>query len=78
MSDLAIRVENLSKQYKLGATIRHDRLKDLLAHGLNSLFSNDSQSAIRNSESEYIWALKDVSFEVKVAHCVLRRETGDG
>jgi len=38
MSNLAIRVEKLSKQYKLGATIQHDRLKDLLAHSLNGLF----------------------------------------
>ena len=65
MTDIAIRVENLSKQYKLGATIRHDRLKDLLTHGLSSLFSRNSQSEIRNSQSDYIWALKDVSFELK-------------
>ncbi len=38
MTDIAIRVENLSKQYKLGATIRHDRLKDLLTSTLNGLF----------------------------------------
>ena len=79
MSDLAIRVENLSKQYKLGATIRHDRLKDLLTSGLNGLFrrprspvgrppsadASNPQSEIRNSQSEYIWALKDVSFDLR-------------
>ena len=65
MSDIAIRVENLSKQYKLGATIQHDRLKDLLTHSLTSLFSRNPKSAIRNPQSDYIWALKDVSFEVK-------------
>ena len=78
MSDIAIRVENLSKQYKIGMR-RHDRLKDLLASGLNGLFrrarspvpgppSSDgpnSKSQIRNSQSDFIWALKDVSFEVK-------------
>ncbi len=65
MSDIAIRVENLSKQYKLGATIGHDRLKDLLASGLGSLFSRNSKSQIRNPQSDHIWALNDVSFDVK-------------
>lgn len=65
MSDIAIRVENLSKQYKIGSTIRHDRLKDLLAYGLSRLLSENSKSKSRNSQSDYIWALKDVSFEVK-------------
>ncbi len=75
MSDIAIRVENLSKQYKLGATIGHDRLKDLLASGLNGLFRrprspvsghSSSRSPVAGlPSSEYIWALKDVSFEVR-------------
>jgi len=59
MSDIAIRVENLSKQYKIGAAQqRHDTLKDLLTHGLKGLFHC-------NSQSETIWAVKDVSFEVR-------------
>lgn len=72
MSDLAIRVENLSKKYKIGATIQHDRLKDLLTSGLNGIFrrsprsSLDSQPSTLNSRhSDYVWALKDVCFEVK-------------
>jgi len=78
MSDIAIRVQNLSKQYKIGVK-GHDRLKDLLTHSLRSLFSRNSKSPIRNSQSaspnsksqirnsqsDFIWALKDVSFEVK-------------
>ena len=70
MTDIAIRVDNLSKQYKLGATIRHDRLKDLLTSGLNGLFRR-SRSPVSGppssdgSQSDYFWALKDVSFEVK-------------
>lgn len=52
MSDIAIRVENLSKQYKIGATIRHDSLKDLLTSGLGNLFSRNSKFQIRNPKSE--------------------------
>jgi hypothetical protein len=36
MSNIAIKVENLSKQYKIGVA-RHDTLRDALAHGLASV-----------------------------------------
>ncbi len=60
MSDIAIRVENLGKMYRIGRVQqRHDTLRDALAAGLSSL------RAGAPSEEETIWALKDVSFEVK-------------
>jgi len=71
MSEIAIRVENLSKQYKIGVK-RHDHLKDLLTSGLNGLFRrsrlstlDSRRSALNSPPSDTIWALKDVSFEVK-------------
>ena len=73
MTDIAIRVENLSKKYRLGETIRHDTLRDALVNALpritrmarrNNNSSNSSNSWQESSSSE-IWALKDVSFEVK-------------
>jgi ABC-type polysaccharide/polyol phosphate transport system ATPase subunit len=72
MSDIAIRVENLSKKYSIGETIRQDTLRDALAHALpriarisrrNGNSSNSSNS--RQESSSEFWALKDVSFEVK-------------
>src|SRR5919106_43077 len=69
MSEIAIRVEGLSKQYKIGlATRRHDTLRDQITDGLLSIFrSNGHGSAIgqRSESSDTIWALKDISFEVK-------------
>ena len=65
MSDLAIRVDNISKQYKIGTGVRHDSLKDLLTHRFNELFGRNSNFPVGNSQADYIWALKDVSFEVK-------------
>jgi len=65
MGDLAVRVQDLCKLYKIGATVRQDRLKDLLASGLKGLFSRNSKSQIGNSQSDFVWALRDVSFEVK-------------
>jgi len=64
MSDIAIRVQNLSKQYKIGVK-SHDRLKDLLASSLNGLFHRSRSPVPGLPSSEYIWALKDVSFEAK-------------
>ena len=77
MNDIALRVDNLSKQYRLGtAPYRHDTLGDHLVEGTKSLLrligrrpSNGAdQSVGRSSASSHrdlLWALKDISFEVK-------------
>ena len=64
MSDIAIRVENLSKLYHIGARQeRHDTLRDaLVARFRRADQSANSQST--NSDTD-LWALRDVSFEVK-------------
>ena len=59
MTDTALRVENLSKLYHIGkAQRRHDRLRDAIVGAFNV-------SASEHSNEDTIWALKDVSFEVK-------------
>src|SRR5207247_4406792 len=66
-------VHNLSKYDKIGARRdRHDTLRDHIMHGVKSLFSrNGTQpSAIDPQPSDHIWALKDVSFEIKHAEVV--------
>jgi lipopolysaccharide transport system ATP-binding protein len=76
MSNVAIQVERLSKYYKIG-TKRHDGLKDRLAYSLRGLFARRPPTPAqhagqtsrpphtrRTSPSDYIWALKDVSFEL--------------
>src|SRR5262245_35255128 len=67
MSNIAIRVENLSKKYKIGvARQRHDTLRDVITEALTSVFrSNGDGRADSSHPSDSIWALKDVSFEVK-------------
>jgi lipopolysaccharide transport system ATP-binding protein len=63
MGDIAIRVETLSKLYKIGgARHHHDTLRDQLADGLKSLFRRNGQPS---PDENMIWALKNVSFEVK-------------
>jgi lipopolysaccharide transport system ATP-binding protein len=71
MSDIVIRVEELSKRYKIGALRhRHDTLRDQIALGLKSLFRSNNKVAQptrrgRQADESNIWALRDVSFDVK-------------
>ncbi|MDF1499269.1 MAG: ABC transporter ATP-binding protein [Anaerolineales bacterium] len=61
MSDLAIHVEGLGKQYRIGGMPSGYRtLRDALATGFKRLGSADFRR-----ENETIWALKDVSFDLQ-------------
>ena len=69
MSDIAIRVENLSKQYRIGAEqTRYRTLREWLIQAAQAPFRRLS-SVVRGRSSavadETIWALKDVSCEIK-------------
>jgi lipopolysaccharide transport system ATP-binding protein len=78
MSDFVIRAESLSKLYKIGALKqRHDTLRDQLVHSFKSLFSRNGRHPAQPSppssvggRSGTIWALKDLSFEVKQGEVV--------
>jgi len=71
MTDIAVRVESLSKQYRIGArqagyrTIR-ETMTDLATAPLRRLRRLGQPSP----ENETIWALKDVSFDVKKGEVV--------
>ncbi len=65
MSDVAIRVENLGKRYRIGrAQQRHDTLRDQISDWVSRVATRHSPLATRHSD-DFIWALRDVSFEVK-------------
>jgi len=73
MPDLAIRVENLSKLYCIGQQERYLASRDVLARSLSVPFRRMKEIAkfkFRNSKSDYIWALKDVSFEIRQGEVV--------
>jgi len=70
MSDLAIRVENISKRYRIGlAQERPDTLRDLLILSFRRFKNKFSRGESGSFEDPaHIWALKDVSFEVNKGH----------
>jgi lipopolysaccharide transport system ATP-binding protein len=65
MSDIAIRAEGLSKQYRLGKRERYRTLRDTLTDTLTAPFRRGRSRESSNEDAESFWALKDVSFEVK-------------
>lgn len=70
MSDLAIRVEGLSKLYRIGQRERYRAIRDTLTDAPYAPFRairsalNSGPSSV-NGREDTIWALKDVSFEIK-------------
>ena len=71
MSDIAIRVENLSKQYRIGKQqAKYKTIRESLTEGVKAPFRRATnllrgQAYGASNMDETIWALKDVSFEVK-------------
>ena len=64
MSDIAIRVEHLSKEFRLGlARASYDTLRDQIANGVRSLFR--PRAATSTDAERTFAALTDVGFEVK-------------
>lgn len=72
MSDVVIKVENLSKQYRLGTVGT-----GTLSHDLNRLWSQirgkedpylkigQTNDRTKKAESDYVWALRNINFEVR-------------
>jgi len=62
MNDIAIRVENLSKQYRIGvAEKRLQNLREALGGLIASPFAYLQRMMRPPSQEETLWALKDVS-----------------
>lgn len=58
--DSVIRFENVSKKYSIGR-LRYRSLREDISYGFKKIFSPPKKDDTTN----FIWALKDVSFEVK-------------
>lgn len=74
MNDIVVQAQGVSKLYRLGQGRRHDRLRDLIAEAMSipfrrrrgpSEFRESSIPYISRSSDKELWALRDVSFEVR-------------
>lgn len=66
MSDTVIKIENLGKKYRIGGIQdKHQQFRDVLIGGLTAPFKHLLNIRKQPPEEEIIWALKNVSFEVK-------------
>lgn len=74
MSDIAIKVENLSKSYLIGHNTpqseRYVALRDVVSHNAKNLVRKtrdlfQGRAIIQGDEVEEFWALKDINFEIK-------------
>ncbi len=67
MRDIAIRVENLSKRYRIGMLQeRADTLRDVITGAARRFKASLQRGADANTnDADAIWALRDISFEVK-------------
>lgn len=77
MADLAIRVEGLSKRYRIGQLQKYKALRDTLTDTLYaplraaaSIFKRRLSEDAGQRSNSFIWALRDVSFEIKQGESV--------
>lgn len=65
MDETIIKVENLSKRYRIGARESYKTFRETLVDSVKAPFRRIANLGKPVPEAETIWALKDVSFEVK-------------
>jgi lipopolysaccharide transport system ATP-binding protein len=73
MSETAIRVENIGKLYRLGALERHSTLRDSIVHTLGApgrTWKRFAGPKPAPKPEEWLWALRNVGFEVKSGELV--------
>jgi lipopolysaccharide transport system ATP-binding protein len=77
LGNVAIRAENLSKRFLLGQKVRYKTLRDTLAHSVRgpvrrfrSIFHGVGGDSTEESQKDYIWALKNVSFKISHGEAV--------
>jgi lipopolysaccharide transport system ATP-binding protein len=72
MNDIVIHVQNLGKRYRLGQMAPYQTLRDTIAHAIrpSSRPSGNSRSKRDRGHDEHIWALRNVSFEVRQGEAI--------
>ena len=71
MSDYAVKVEGLSKQYRIGGKIRYRTLRSDVEQAVKQALGRSKQQGgmgahkkLQENMGNRIWALKDLTFEI--------------
>ena len=65
MNEIVIRVEALGKRYRIGQRQKHRSLRDALVDAVTAVPRRLFAGGRRAAQNDHIWALQDVSFEVR-------------
>ena len=67
----AIKVRNVAERDRLGGALRHDTLRDHIAHTIKSAGAVFRRGLARGAAEKpgWFWALRDVSFDVQPGRC---------
>jgi lipopolysaccharide transport system ATP-binding protein len=66
-----IKATNLSKKYRLGLPLTSDgSLREVLVRGLRSPFRAIRKHSVETDGEEWLWALRDVEFEIEAGESV--------
>ncbi|HEU5100108.1 MAG TPA: ABC transporter ATP-binding protein, partial [Roseiflexaceae bacterium] len=70
MNDIVIRVEHLGKRYRIGQREQYQALRDVFTEAMSAPFRRlrraDAGTKLGSPQAtDHIWALRDVSFEVR-------------
>ena len=70
MDEIVIKVENLGKRYRIGQYVGYSTLRESLTNLFSAKFRSNHNGGHPNKGNQYIWSLKDISFEVKRGEAV--------
>jgi lipopolysaccharide transport system ATP-binding protein len=71
VADVAVNVEAISKRYRLGTGAHHyGRLTESLSNAFTAPLRKLSRTRVAPRGEQFLWALKDVSFEVREGEAV--------
>jgi lipopolysaccharide transport system ATP-binding protein len=74
LSEIAVKVEHLSKRYRIGVTVSYKTLRESVVNTVTKPFhrlhATSNQPPTAEEKGNHIWALKDASFEIEQGQAV--------
>jgi lipopolysaccharide transport system ATP-binding protein len=65
MNEITVHVEKLGKLYRIGEKVAYNTLRDTIMNAVSAAFRRSHSASTTRHPTSTIWALKNISFEVK-------------